>query len=386
MEKSKVYFPNLNGLRFIAALMVIVHHLEEIKREFNIPNIWDSQNTLFGPFHFYPFIYLVGKLGVILFFVLSGFLITYLLLVEEKSCSRISVRKFYVRRILRIWPLYFIIIVFALAVAPHIQWLSLPNYSKDIVFNCLHYKIILFALFLPNLVLVALGTVPYASHTWSIGTEEQYYLVWPVILKTFKKNRIFLMLFIISLYLCLQYFLQSDYASCIPRSSLILAFLKNFNIDCMAIGGIFALLLFKKNKVLNLIVNNTTFYLALSLSILLLSMGFYIPNYTFEFYAVLFGIIIINFASNTTLKISLENKVFDYLGKISYGLYMYHPICIVLCIKLLSYFKINNSILMYFISIGSTILLASFSYQYVEKFFIKLKVRFTDIISGDNAR
>lgn len=68
---KKVYFPNLNGLRFVAAFMVIIHHVEQFKNLFGLENI----------FHKSPFISIVGKLGVILFFVLSGFLITYLLLV-----------------------------------------------------------------------------------------------------------------------------------------------------------------------------------------------------------------------------------------------------------------------------------------------------------------
>ncbi|WP_164891118.1 acyltransferase family protein, partial [Botryobacter ruber] len=68
---NKIYFPNLNGLRFIAAFVVIIHHMEQIKSLLGLQNYWSN-----------PFISVVGKLGVVLFFVLSGFLITYLLLVE----------------------------------------------------------------------------------------------------------------------------------------------------------------------------------------------------------------------------------------------------------------------------------------------------------------
>ena len=73
MEKQKIYFPNLNGLRFIAAFLVIIHHIEQIKSLSKIENYWET----------IPFIGIIGKLGVVLFFVLSGFLITYLLLAEE---------------------------------------------------------------------------------------------------------------------------------------------------------------------------------------------------------------------------------------------------------------------------------------------------------------
>ena len=75
MNKQIIYFPNLNGLRAIAAFLVIIHHIEMFKFTVKIDNYW---LTL-------PFIGIIGKLGVILFFVLSGFLITYLLLTEEKK-------------------------------------------------------------------------------------------------------------------------------------------------------------------------------------------------------------------------------------------------------------------------------------------------------------
>ena len=95
MKKQKIYFPNLNGLRFIAAFLVIIHHVEQIKSISKIENFWGA----------IPFIGIIGKLGVILFFVLSGFLITYLLLAEENTFKKISIKKFYMRRILRIWPI-----------------------------------------------------------------------------------------------------------------------------------------------------------------------------------------------------------------------------------------------------------------------------------------
>src|SRR5262245_16271974 len=104
---DRIYFRNLNGLRFIAALLVIIHHIEQLKYIFGMPNNFSSS-----------FVQIIGELGVILFFVLSGFLITYLLLEEEKRTDTIAVRNFYLRRILRIWPLYFLIVIIALAILP----------------------------------------------------------------------------------------------------------------------------------------------------------------------------------------------------------------------------------------------------------------------------
>lgn len=91
---GKVHFDGLNALRFFAALSVVLWHVELTKSYLHIPNaatVFDRINC--------------GGLGVVLFFVLSGFLITYLLCVEKCSQRRISLRDFYIRRILKIWPL-----------------------------------------------------------------------------------------------------------------------------------------------------------------------------------------------------------------------------------------------------------------------------------------
>ena len=97
---AKVYLPGLNGVRFIAASMVMVSHIEQGKSTVGLAN-WFSEE--------HPLIYR-GELGVTLFFVLSGFLISYLLLTEFKTTQTISIRNFYIRRVLRIWPLYFLIV------------------------------------------------------------------------------------------------------------------------------------------------------------------------------------------------------------------------------------------------------------------------------------
>ena len=373
MEKQKIYFPNLNGLRFIAAFLVIIHHIEQFKSIYSIENYWGE----------IPFIGIIGKLGVVLFFVLSGFLITYLLLTEEHSFKKISIRKFYVRRMLRIWPLYFLIIILAFFVLPNISIFTLPGFGKDVIYSNLLLKLFLYAIFFPNLVLSLLGIVPYASHTWSIGTEEQYYLVWPIILKYFKKYRMILMLFIIFSYLAFGKMLSTHYSDILPYKNVIKAFWSSFNIDCMAIGGIFAILLFQKNKFLKLIQNNTVFYLTITLVIFLMLKGIHIPYIHYEFYSVLFGIIILNFASNDKIKISLENRLFNYLGNISYGLYMYHPIGIVLAIAISISIGLTTNWLIYPLSFTLTIIIAGLSYKYFESFFLKFKDKFSIVLSGN---
>ena len=104
-NKIKLYFKNLNGVRFIAAFMVLICHIELNKKFFNIPNYRETTKFL-------------GHLGVDLFFVLSGFLITFLLIKEKDLFGKINFKNFYIRRILRIWPLYFLIVIFSLFILP----------------------------------------------------------------------------------------------------------------------------------------------------------------------------------------------------------------------------------------------------------------------------
>lgn len=113
--------------------------------------------------------------------------------------------------------------------------------------------------------------------------------------------------------------------------------------------------------------------------------GVYIPKIHYEFYGLLFGIIILNFAANDKIKLSLENKVFNYLGSISYGLYMYHPIGIMLSIYVAVSINYTTNWIILPLSLLFTIGLASISYKYFESFFLKFKTRFSKIISGSNS-
>ena len=157
IKSNKVYFENLNAIRFIAAFLVIICHIEELKDFFNIDRIFDVSQTR-----------LVGRVGVVLFFVLSGFLITYLLYKEKELTNTISVRKFYIRRILRIWPLYFFIVLFTFFVVPFVDFLIVDGYDKKLLWSDLFTKLILYVAFLPNLVCAIYGAIPYVAITWSI--------------------------------------------------------------------------------------------------------------------------------------------------------------------------------------------------------------------------
>lgn len=378
MLKEKIYLPNLNGLRFIAALMVVIHHLEQFLAIFGFKNYWNNKVIIS-----------FGDLGVKLFFVLSGFLITYLLLVEEKSTKTISIRKFYIRRVLRIWPLYYLILVLSFFVLVHFDFLRIPGFTERL--NS-HFTIslLLYVLFLPNALMFSYGVVvPFASQAWSVGVEEQFYLIWPVIMKFFKRKiNVFVVVLIVYLFLK---FVGFDYIKHNIYWTKDLEKVKNFwegfSIDCMAIGGLFAYILFVRDKLMKIIVNNTIFYISLFLTILSIAFHWDFGWFSAEIYSILFGLIISNLAFNYSLRSWLEHRPLNYLGKISYGLYMYHPLAIVIAIKIGEKLDIiDNHFLIFCIAFVFTTMIATVSYEIIEKKFIRLKLKYSQVISGDNAK
>ena len=366
MKDYKILFPNLNALRFVAALMVVIHHIEQFKDVFHLPNNW-SHTIIFN----------IGKLGVVLFFSLSGFLITYLLLIEKKMAGTVSVGSFYMRRILRIWPLYFLIIIIAIFLLPFIPAFQIPG--SELIHDNLFKKVLLFVFFLPNLLLAVYNPIPFAAQTWSIGTEEQFYLFWPWIFKV-PINKYVALLVVIVGYIVVDYMLNF-----LPDGQYVYYlkhFWQYFRIDCMAIGGLFALLFYYRVKsILSFFYNRIV---QISVWIITPAMMFFVNNY--DVFAVLFSIIIVNLATNKKRIFNIENPATDYLGKISYGLYMYHPIAIVLCLQTLLYFKLYNNIALYILSLLCTIGFSAASYRYFEKPFIRMKTKFSKIVSGENAK
>ncbi len=366
---NKIYFPNLNGLRFFAALFVIIHHIEQFKQILGIKN-YTQQN----------YIKVLGQAGVILFFVLSGFLITYLLLIEEFKTKNINVKNFYIRRALRIWPLYFFIVLLGFLVLPHINFFEIPSWSNHIIDN-FKTKLLLFIFFLPNLALFLYAPMPYISQTWSVGLEEQFYIIWPILIKKVK-NKKALFLSIILFYTIIKILCYFLIDRLMLKNDMITGvrffFETLFTFDYMAIGGLFAYFFFENSKILKVVYNNYLQIVVIMLLLIFFFSGFYIPIISIhaQICAILFGLLILNLATNPKTIINLELNIFNYLGKISFGLYIFHPLAIITTLKCLGYFNINSLFLTYFLSIGISIVLASISYKYFESYFIKKKVLF----------
>jgi peptidoglycan/LPS O-acetylase OafA/YrhL len=375
---TKIYFKNLNGLRFIAALIVLLSHVPQLIGVFGITQKFD-------PLFFFP---VSAELGVILFFALSGFLITYLLLSEQQLTATINVKAFYIRRALRIWPLYFLTVALAFFAFPFIDFLVFNGYSAAVIWSRLSLKLFFYCIFMPNIVMDFLGFIPYATHSWTIGAEEQFYFIWPALFKKIK-NKISIFAGVIIIYLCIYYLLryfpgQNKY------SKIGFLIWSRYPISCMAIGGVYAYLIFIKNSIAQKI-KQLLFAMWFQLGMLGILVYFSAMGYNFNFfnneiYAVLLGYQVCNFAANPKPIFSLENKLFTYLGKISYGLYMFHPLAIICAVKICLVLNYTKSILVYPLTVAVAIALAALSYQFFEKYFIKKKVKYSAVVSGDNVK
>ncbi|NVO19554.1 MAG: acyltransferase [Bacteroidetes bacterium] len=380
MEGRKIYFPGLNGLRFWAAFFVILHHCEQFKLWQNMPNLF--RNTFFES---------IGHQGVSLFFVLSGFLITFLLLAEYEKTHHIAVKNFYIRRILRIWPLYYLIMILGLFVLP--RFINIGPVSQ--LPEHFSLKILLFMFMLPNVLRVMEAPIVGANQAWSVGVEEQFYIIWPLLVRTFRKVLLkFLILFIVLKFtvtvmmaLSLDYVVSPTYAH-MAWLRTIQRFWDLLQIEQMCFGAIGAYVLFyKKEKILNAIYHPLSqIFMAVGIVVILTVKFKFIGQTLFD--ALLFTILILNVSTNKKFILKLENKVYSYLGNISYGIYMFHTVCITIVLTILQKIGLDTSnfvlfnILLYVGSVLLTIAVAGFSYKYFESFFLKQKERFMIVMSS----
>lgn len=368
------YFPGLDALRFFAALIVLLSHLDQIRADFFIPQ-------------FMPFdrISLNGGMGVDFFFVLSGFLITYLLLCEKDKTNTISLKNFYIRRTLRIWPLYYLILILGFFILPYIHLIDLPYYSENFK---IHYtpNLILYLTLLPHLAYSIYPAVPHIGQSWSIGVEEQFYVFWPLLIRFAKNTHRVIIISGIS-YILIKVFFLFLYSKHREISGLL--YLKNYLVMCrfdnMMLGAWGAYVFFTgKASILSFIYKKTVFICSmLFIPVIGWCLGkSQLQNASHILLSVCFLIIILNISTNPNTILKLNYSWLNYLGKISYGIYMYHfmiiPFVITLFIKFFSYN--GNSpgltILFYVASIFLTITVSALSYRLFESYFLKYKTKF----------
>ena len=394
---KKEYFKGLDSLRFFAALAVFFTHVELIKKFTGFGTHWidpEERITKFTVFQsvmskeidpLSPLIAYSSALGVVFFFVLSGFLITFLLLKEKEQNNSIAIKKFYLRRALRIWPLYYLIFILGFFVLPYLDFFAVPG--QDIFFQQNFWgNLLLYAFFMPNLAFSIYTTaVPNIGQSWSIGVEEQFYLLWPLLIRK-SKNVLKSILWITSIIIALKGLILLS-APFVKLDALVVLkkFLAMSKLECMALGGLGAYVLFSnKEKILRIV------YRPISqiTSVVILPILIYFTPTAFEdilhlLFSISFLVIILNVASNEKSILKFENRIFQYLGRISYGFYMFHVMCIVFTIHFLDkYIGLDNDIskpqhiLLYGLSFLLTVAVSSLSYHIFEKAFIRLKDKY----------
>jgi peptidoglycan/LPS O-acetylase OafA/YrhL len=369
---KKVYFFGLNEVRAMAALSVVFYHIESYKNR-------EGKFSLYDIHFFKSFIKNLGHNGVTCFFVLSGFLITYLLLIEKQKYGTIKIREFYIRRILRIWPLYFLVVIIGFMVMPLINKFSLfqnQTFCPNLIDNINYSSIFLFILFLSNLSLIFYKPVVAASQSWSVSVEEQFYLIWPWIIKNNKSiSRITITILCIFLFkFSLDYMLLNFFGN----QCLLYKILKVIEIEYMCVGALGAILLFtNKYENINRVLTSNFFG-----AFIVLLIGFEFFTYNHKLVLAFLFFLFIYFIIHK----KIEVKPLNFLGKISYGIYMFHPLFNFIGFSV-SVYLFPNSILAYNIvyysfTFGFTIILSYLSFKYFENYFLNIKNKYTLIKSG----
>lgn len=383
MAKDKVFFPNLDGLRFIAFFVVFLDHgfvrvSDTLRQSGSVAAI--IAEGIFGS----------GGLGVSFFFVLSGFLITYLILSEVRLKGSVDVIAFYIRRTLRIWPLYYLVTVFGFFVYPWMK--SVLGYPAYIETGNILYYIFLAGNF--DLMRLPPGYGAMSTTiTWSVAIEEQFYLVWPLLF-FFVPRRFYK--FIFPAIIVGSALFRLIYVN----DGRVLYFHTFSVISDMAVGGGVAYLAFTNEGFKRFFarLNARAIAAVYVLGILLILASDHIFTGTALkvsqriIFALFFAFIILeqNYAERSLIKMS-NLKTVSLLGKYTYGLYMLHPIGLILCIDGMRILGLNAqtvpmAIIQGLAALAASIALSLLSYHLYEKPFLNLKERFTYIKSSREAQ
>lgn len=346
--------PNITSLRFFLALFVLIFHLAEFSKKHQFP----FYNEL-AIFH-------RGTEAVYVFFSLSGFLIIRQLYIEKMETNTISLKSFFGRRMARIFPLYLLILSFGLLyyniILPKMGYPIESNYD-------LAEALVLCLFFMPNVFVNLYHPGGIIDVLWSIGIEEQFYVFIAPLLLLIPGKRILLFLLLFTVfYFCLFF---TETFSVLKQFDMLFFY--------FSAAGIAAILQLKHPSYFkNLFIRNVLLIFLIAYFTTTLFQQ-YLSPVLYHLSGMLLFSSAIAFLAASPMPI-LNSKMLIYLGKISYGIYMYHVIVIqfvafiVLKTQLLSYMTNTLLIVTYnSMVIAVTVLVSHLSYRYFETYFIKAK-------------
>lgn len=368
-----VHFFNLDVLRFFAAAAVVIYHGYSASIGWFGRNNWMLEADGKTPNQTRSYLeHFISNLntGVDFFFVISGFLITYLLLLEKEKSGRVNIGKFYMRRVLRIWPLYFLVVCAAPIL---VSWLNKapPNYLYTVFFANNYYAIH-----------HTDWAFPFAQ-LWSVCVEEHFYLVWPLLI-AFLPIRRLPVLFGAIILLCMAF---RVYAFNNFQDGYNHVFYNTLSrVDEMVIGAIIAFWHFKKPIRFSVGAPLQVLFYAGVIALLTFSSPHNIEGFldlVVKKYVLTgaYALVLINYLFNAKAIGNFTKKnVLHFLGKISFGIYMFHNIVIGIVIEGLiiphQWWARWQYMGLY---IGLTLAISVLSYFCLEKPILRLKSKFAVI-------
>jgi len=330
-------FGSLNGLRAISILAVIWHHTAPA---------WAN-----------PTLVLMGTQGVTLFFAISGFLITTLLLRERDRNGSVDLKAFYTRRTLRIFPLYYGVLLLYIVVVAVME----PNSSAGQNF---FHNLVYFATYTSNIFVPLDGRVIF-YFSWSLAAEEQFYLLWPGVLFLLRTPaRAWWALSLMLLACVVGQVVGNRFLSAVPLA--------------IVAGAWLAVTLHSEKgyRVLSRVLGRGEAFAVLAvLQGLALTLVDAPPFLVHLLFTAMVGACVVREDHPAAPLLAL--KPLAYMGTISYGMYMLHMLCKNAVVKLLPVFNLPaDGLLVFPFTIVAAVVVATLSFKYYESFFLSLKHRY----------
>ncbi|RYZ21319.1 MAG: acyltransferase [Chitinophagaceae bacterium] len=382
MSGEKVYFRNLDAVRFIAAMMVFMGHAVSPSYKY-LP----IEGTFAGKV---LWTISTGGTGVSVFFVLSGFLITYLLIKEQEASGRISLRNFYVRRVLRIWPLYYLVVGFSMIVYPFLK--KMIGMESPTGTNLAYYLTFLSNFDVINVRKYCFGSDAMSQNiTWSVSVEEQFYLFWPLLFVLLPRR--------FWLHGILGLIAGSILFRLLNTNDVQVLYFHTLSVLLdLGIGGLTAYFATKYVRVgrffrdsstrLHLILLVVAFTLLLSKDSLF---SFAYGNAIGRIFISVSFALIIAAQALTTRESPLNLRKLKFAsewGKYTYGIYLLHPLAIQLTDVALRivHFPRNSFITLFLVAMVNlvlTLVISKLSFRYFESPFLRYKEKFATIRSRE---